>query len=107
MANRTLALARGVFNWGIRRGLVESNPCTLVSRPGVERQRDRVLTEGEIATLWKELELEPQDMAAVFRLRLLTAQRGGEVLGMRWGEIDLAATWWTIPLTVRGSFPTT
>ena len=34
-------------------------------------------------------------MAATFRLRLLTAQRGAEVHAMRWKDIDGA--WWTIP----------
>jgi integrase len=34
-------------------------------------------------------------MAATFRLRLLTAQRGGEVHAMRWKDID--GEWWTIP----------
>ena len=36
-------------------------------------------------------------MAALFRLRLLTAQRGGEVHGAKWEEFDLASGWWTIP----------
>jgi integrase len=36
-------------------------------------------------------------MAAIFRLRLITAQRGGEVAAMEAREIDLAGGWWTIP----------
>ena len=36
-------------------------------------------------------------MAAAFRLRLLTLQRGGEVLSMRWQDLDLANALWTIP----------
>jgi integrase len=36
-------------------------------------------------------------IAALFRLRLLTAQRGGEVQGAAWSEIDLVGRWWTIP----------
>jgi integrase len=34
-------------------------------------------------------------VAASFRLRLLTAQRDGEVRHMRWSKID--GDWWTIP----------
>jgi integrase len=34
-------------------------------------------------------------MAASFKLRLLTAQRGVEVLTMRWADLD--GDWWTIP----------
>ncbi|MDO8678034.1 MAG: site-specific integrase [Acidobacteriota bacterium] len=33
----------------------------------------------------------------LFRVRLLTAQRGGEVHGAAWAEFDLATAWWTIP----------
>jgi len=36
-------------------------------------------------------------MAGLIRLRLLTAQRGGELLGAKWEEFDLASGWWTIP----------
>jgi integrase len=28
---------------------------------------------------------------------LLTAQRGGEIMGMTWNEIDMKARWWTLP----------
>ena len=47
--------------------------------------------------VWKALDDEDLVIAAVFRLRLLTAQRGGEVLGATWSEIDRASAWWTIP----------
>jgi integrase len=36
-------------------------------------------------------------ITALFRIRLLTAQRGGEVHGAAWSEFDLATGWWTIP----------
>ena len=36
-------------------------------------------------------------MGAFYKLRLLTAQCGGEVSAMRWDDMDLAAGWWTIP----------
>jgi integrase len=39
-------------------------------------------------------------MAAFFKLRLLTAQRGAEVCAMRWRDVDLKSGWWTIPATV-------
>lgn len=36
-------------------------------------------------------------MASLIRLRLLTAQRGGELHAARWDEVDLTTGWWTIP----------
>ena len=38
-----------------------------------------------------------QESKLALRLLLLTAQRCGEVLAVRWEEIDLASGWWTIP----------
>ncbi len=35
--------------------------------------------------------------ATTLKLRLLTAQREEEVMGMEWGEIEPATCWWTIP----------
>jgi integrase len=40
---------------------------------------------------------EADIVAALFRLRLLTARRGGEVQGAAWSEVDLVSGWWTIP----------
>jgi integrase len=36
-------------------------------------------------------------LADALKMRLLTAQRGGEVIKMRWRDLDLKAGWWTIP----------
>lgn len=38
-------------------------------------------------------------LAALLKMRLLTAQRGGEVANMRWRDVDLETGWWTIPGT--------
>ncbi len=94
-ANRVLACARKIFNWGISKDRVESNPCHGISRPGAEHERDRVFSEDELKAVWSALDKEKVIMAATFRLRLLTAQRGAEVHSMRWGDID--GEWWTIP----------
>ena len=96
-ANRTLALARKIFNWALDRELVETNPCLRLSRPSSENKRERVLSDDEIRAFWTACDnLEPL-VAATFRLRLITAQRGGEVQHMRWNDLDFEAKWWNIP----------
>jgi integrase len=97
MANRILALVRKMFNLAIERDWLETNPCHMVKPPGDEKQRERVLSEDEIRLVWKALDDESPLIAALFRIRLLTAQRGGEVHGASWSEFDLATGWWTIP----------
>lgn len=96
-ANRTLALIRKIFNWGIGRGIVDHNPCHQVEAPSAERQRQRVLSEDEIRALWRAFGSLGPMMGGMFKLRLLTAQRGGEVQSMRWQDIDLEGRSWTIP----------
>jgi integrase len=98
MANRVKALVSKIFNFAIRRGIVEANPAHGVGSPGgAEHQRDRVLSEEEIRKVWKALESESPKTRAIFRMALLTAQRRSEITGMQWAELDLDSGWWTIP----------
>jgi integrase len=97
MANRTLALIRKMFNFAIEHDWLESNPCQMIKRLAPERPRQRVLSEDEIRRVWKAVGQERPMVAALFHLRLLTAQRGGEVQGAAWSEIDMVGRWWTIP----------
>jgi integrase len=96
-ANRTLALVRKVFNWGISMDLAERNPCALLPRPAPERRRSNVLKAGEIRALFRVLEEETKEASHALRLMLLTAQRGGEVVAMRWVDVDVQERCWTIP----------
>ena len=96
-ANRVLALVRKMFNFAIEHDWLDVNPCHMVKRVVKEMPRDRVLTEDEIRAVWSALDDEHTLMASAIRLRLLTAQRGGELHGARWEEVDLTSGWWTIP----------
>lgn len=96
-ANRVLATVRKIYNWALSQDLVENNPCLGIPAPGTEHRRERVLSEEEIKILWKEFEKETFGVGATFRLRLLTAQRGGEVFSVEWEDLDLENAWWTIP----------
>ncbi|MBI4474766.1 MAG: tyrosine-type recombinase/integrase [Acidobacteria bacterium] len=99
-ANRTLACIRKIFNWAISESDVygiEVNPCYRLPAPGEEKERDRVLGEDEIRAMWAACEKEESLVAEQLKLRLLTAQRGGEVSRMQWTEVDFESAWWTIP----------
>jgi len=107
MANRVRALLSKIYNWGILNEIVSANPAYLVPTPGKERQRENVLSDDEIKRFWRSLDQMQEGekrnrkyrllTAASLKLRLLTAQRGGEVQSMQWSEIDLDSGWWTIP----------
>jgi integrase len=56
-----------------------------------------VLTDDDIRRLWKACATQNAYVCAWFRLRLVTAQRGGELLQMRWQDIDSKSHFWAIP----------
>lgn len=96
-ANRTAALLSKLFRYALDADIIETSPAIRIPRPGVAKSRDRVLTEDEIRQLWEAFDGLDAPMAAFYKLRLITAQRGNEVASMRWADVDRAAGWWTIP----------
>ncbi len=99
-ANRVLAVIRRVYNWGIYDAEIEGvtvNPCDRMKAPAKAKRRDRVLSAPEIKQLWKKFEAEKSAVSNIFKLRLLTAQRGNEIVGMQWKEIELESRWWVVP----------
>jgi integrase len=95
-ANRTLEIARKLFNWAISEELAEHNPCDRIGKLSPENQRTRVLSPEEIRTVWAALDARGPLMAAAYRLILATGQRSIEVLGAKHEEIGEDG-WWTIP----------
>ena len=87
MANRTLGILSKFFNWLVARDVITASPAHGVDMPGVEKARDRVLDEDEVATLWHACADEGVVGDAV-RIMLLTGARRTEVSAMRWAEID-------------------
>ena len=96
-ANRTLAALRRLCAWAVERDIITASPCQSVKPPGVERSRDRVLGDSELAAVWQACEAIGWPFAPIFRLLMLTGQRRDEVAQMRWSEIDLEARIWTMP----------
>lgn len=98
MANNVRALISKIFNFGMRKDIVQYNPVHQTDKPGKENRRTRVLSEEEIKTFWKKCEeLEPP-IANLFKLILLTGQRPGEVKSMRWE--DIGEDRWIIPADI-------
>lgn len=95
MANRTLQFIRRIFNYGISRDLIQTNPAQGIEKPGKEKKGERVLSMAEIKALWLVTEDEEPLIRALYRLLLLTGARPKEVKGMAWSHID--SDIWTIP----------
>ncbi len=97
-ANRVVALLSKMFNlaikrWHVRDG-VSGNPCDGIRR-NPEIKRKRYLKSDETARLITALDEFPDKQAAdIVRVLLLTGGRSGEVLAMRWDQLDLDAGVW-------------
>jgi len=115
--NKTHALIRQVFNYGIFSERCEVNPAALIAKPAVDKPRDRVLTDSELKTLWSVLQRWPNDLRLpakkgkklgqrIYAMRstrialqvaMLLLARRREIAGMRRSELDLEQGTWTIP----------
>jgi hypothetical protein len=89
-ANRTLAAMRRFFNWCVERDYLDASPCARIKAPAVERTRERVLSDWEIALIWEASGRIGWPFGHFIKLLILTAQRRSEVAGMRRLELDEA-----------------
>jgi integrase len=100
-ANRTLALVRKLFNWGVAEGYLQTaNPASGVPARAKENVRRRVLTEEELRAFWHALDGPGfEDVTAdALRLQLLLGARILEVTGMARTELALGESpTWTLP----------
>jgi integrase len=97
MANRVHATVRTFFRWCIDQGKLERSPVERVKAPGHEESRDRVLTNAELVAVWRAADQIGYPYGRVVQLLILTAQRRREVSAMRWAELDLDRTVWSLP----------
>jgi integrase len=97
-ANHAFSAARKFFNWCVDRGMLQISPCHTLNMPAPIGKRSNVIEDAHLAMLWKAAANEVgYPFGTIFQLLTLTAQRRGEVCGMRWDELDLDAGLWNIP----------
>lgn len=97
-ANRSLAAIKKLFSWALNRGMIEVHPLAGLSLPHPETARDRVLSDDELSALMVAAKAEGYPFGDMFQVLALTGQRRGEVSGMRWSEVNLDRSMWTIPV---------
>jgi integrase len=100
---------RSIMRWALARGDLDRNPMAGMKKPAAPRSRTRVLSDDEIRQLWNDLPKtlsKSKSCQRIIQLCLVTAQRVGEVSGMRRDELDLKTKLWSLPGTrTKNSFP--
>ena len=97
MTGRTAAYGRAAFAWAVKRGSVRGNPFADLPVSKSVSKRERVLSDAEIAEIWRAAGEVTSPYGTIIRLLILTGQRRGEVAGITWGEISEDLTTWTLP----------
>jgi integrase len=95
--NRVLATIRKLFNWAVEHDELPAAPTAGVKAPARETERERVLSDDEVAALWRATGAIGGAPGAFVRLLILTGQRRDEVAKMRWSDVDLDRKLWTVP----------
>jgi integrase len=85
--NRVRVSLSAFWNWANRQALAEGNPVRGTDT-AKERRRDRVLSDSELAQVWKAL--PARGYGDIIKLLILTGQRREEMGHLRWSEVDLA-----------------
>jgi integrase len=88
MARRVHARLHRLFAWAVGRDIIMMNPMTGLPRPGVDVHRDRVLTDTELARVWRAAEQMGWPYGQAFQILILTGARREEIGQLRWSEIE-------------------
>src|SRR4051794_32274897 len=96
IASRTAAYGRACYQWAIKRGTLSANPFAALPAIGAKAKRERVLTDDELAAIWRAASAMAAPFGPIVRLLILTGQRREEVAGMTWAELSDDLTTWTI-----------
>lgn len=86
-----LVLLRMLINWGIRQGLCPKidNSKLYFDIPKLDNEKTEILSMKQIEDYEDALDKEPdQNLAALFRLALVTGMRKSALLNLKWDDCD-------------------
>ncbi len=88
--NRYLAALSHAFTVAVKDWQwVDSNPFTKVRKPREPRGRVRFLDDAELARLLEAAKAGPPWLHPLVAIAVSTGMRQGEILGLRWADVDL------------------
>ncbi len=88
--NRELELLSKVFSLAIDQGLAIQNPCQKVKRFREDNERNRYLSDEEEPRLLSVLTGPRASLRPLVVLAIHTGMRRGELLSLRWANVDFA-----------------
>jgi integrase len=94
-----------LYKWAKHHMLVDANPTIGMGFIHVSEPRDRLVTDDEVAALWRAIDSKEfgatKEMRRLLKIAILSGQRNSEVAGARRSELHIGPTvanpYWRIP----------
>jgi integrase len=80
------AVLRRALNYALRSGMIGTNPVLAVIRPKSKRKEMKTLSDSQVRTLLSFAEGDRFEV--LFWLAVTTGLRQGELLGLKWSDVD-------------------
>jgi integrase len=96
-AAKVFAILRRLFRWAVNAGDIDVSPMAEMDGPSPPASRDRVLSDEELALVWKAAGEIGAPFGPFFRLLILTGARREEVAALPWSELHQADRLWKLP----------
>lgn len=87
--NHFLILLGRIFEMAIDAGLVAINPVRRVKKRTCDNRRTKFLSREEVAALIAACTGKRAYLANIIRMAVNTGMRRGEILGLKWADVDL------------------
>lgn len=77
-----------IFAQAVKEGLIPYNPASKAEPPRAEKKTANYLQQADIVAIRNALEQEPMRWKTLVHLMLITGARRGEILGLKWQNVD-------------------
>ena len=95
-ANLTRAALSACFTWLMKEGLCAANPVVATNKHQVAGSRERVLTDAELALVWKAAG-DASQYGSILQTLALTGCRREEIGALKWSELNFATATISLP----------
>lgn len=79
---------RTFLNWAVREQYIDASPIASMKPPGAPKPRERVLSETELAEVFRTSQSHPVPFGPIVALSVVTGMRRNEVASLEWDWID-------------------